>query len=428
MLVGALEVGGAELDIVRNFPRLNRDEFDVVVVSFGDKGTLGPELERLGIRVVARKKSPFMTVPDTGLHAPTSGGAPATTRGSSAWKAGQGRVGRLPLWLQRIVRPVFAVFYMAAVTMWVARIMASEKVDIMHAFLPHAYAYGVVGCALGRPRAKTVMSRLSLNFYKDSHRAIAWMERHLLHHRVDIAVGNTTTILDELVDEGVDPGRVRLLYNGIDPEPFARQDGARNAARAALDIARDAFVIVAVGNLHTYKGHRDLIEACSLGRDRLPQGWRLLIAGGDPAGNRVVYEELIAELGLGANIILLGAWKSVPQLLFAGDVFAHPSHHEGLPNAIIEAMAASLPVIGTTVGGIPEVVTPAGEPTETGWLVAPHDPAAISTALLAAAADAGRRQAMGKWARERVEAQFSLERSVHAYEEIYRELLMQPAG
>ena len=58
MLVGALEVGGAELDIVRNFPRLNRDEFDVVVVSFGTKGTLGPELERQGIRVVARKSSP----------------------------------------------------------------------------------------------------------------------------------------------------------------------------------------------------------------------------------------------------------------------------------------------------------------------------------------------------------------------------------
>ena len=121
---------------------------------------------------------------------------------------------------------------MAGVTLWVARTMAAEKVDIMHAFLPHAYAYGVVGCALGRRRAKTVMSRLSLNFYQDSHKMIAWMERNVLHHRVDIAIGNSTTILDELVEEGVPRDRVRLLYNGIDPEPFARQDATRAPRRA----------------------------------------------------------------------------------------------------------------------------------------------------------------------------------------------------
>jgi len=424
VLVGALEVGGAELDIVRNFPRLNRDEFDVVVVSFGDKGTLGPELERRGIRVVARKKPAPTALAGTSVDASAAGTAPAPPSASSAWKAGQGRVGRLPRWLQRIVRPVFAVFYMAGVTLWVARMVAREKVDIMHAFLPHAYAYGVVGCALGRRQAKTVMSRLSLNFYKDTHKLIAWMERNFLHHRVDIAIGNTTTILDELIEEGVDPSRVRLLYNGIDPEPLVRQDTSRAAAREALGLPPDAFVMVAVGNLHTYKGHRDLIEACSLAGDRLPEGWRLLIAGGDPGGNRVGYEELIEERGLTEHVTLLGAWDAVPQLLFAADVFVHPSHHEGLPNAIIEAMAASLPVIGTTVGGIPEVVTSAGDPAETGWLVAPHEPAALAAALLVAAASDGRRRAMGDRARERVEAQFSLERSVSTYEAIYRELMV----
>jgi glycosyltransferase involved in cell wall biosynthesis len=422
-LVGALEVGGAELDIVRNFPRLNRDEFDVVVVSFGDKGTLGPELERLGIQVVARKKSPCMTAPDTGLDAPTSGGAPATTRGSSAWKAGQGRVGRLPHWLQRIVRPVFAVFYMAAVTMWVARIMASEKVDIMHAFLPHAYAYGVVGCVLGRPRAKTVMSRLSLNFYTTNQPLLAWMERNVLHDRVDIAIGNSVKILDELVEEGVDPSKTRLLYNGIDPAPFSRQDGDRERARVAMGLPQDAFVAVAVGNLHGYKGHRDLIEACAAVGSELPQPWRVLIAGRDETGNRAAYQALIQNLGLAENIRLLGPCDDVPQLLTAADVFVHPSHHEGLPNAIIEAMASSLSVIGTAVGGIPELVTPAGEAEETGWVVPPCEPTALGRVLLEAAADPQLREAMGIRARERAEARFSLMRSVDSYEAIYREIV-----
>jgi glycosyltransferase involved in cell wall biosynthesis len=334
--------------------------------------------------------------------------------------------------------------YIAHVTRWVGRVLADEQVDIMHAFLPHSYAYGMFACALWRRRAKTVMSRLSLNFYKDSHKVIAWLERNVLHQRVDIAIGNSKLILDELAEEGVARSKLRLLYNGVDPEPFVRAEGDRDLAREAFGIAEDAYVMVAVGNLHEYKGHADLIDACALVRDRMPDDWRLIIGGRDQRGNRAVLERQIAELGLASNVRLLGACENVAQLLKAGDVFVQPSHHEGLPNAIIEAMAASLPVVGTTVGGIPEAVIPEngqapttvpgsdasaaddselGADATTGWLVPPHDPDALGRALLEAAADPLLRAEMGVRAVARVQAQFSLDHSVAAYMAIYRELL-----
>jgi glycosyltransferase involved in cell wall biosynthesis len=271
------------------------------------------------------------------------------------------------------------------------------------------------------------MSRLSLNFYRESHKLIAWLERTVLHNRVDIAIGNSLAILDELEAEGVNRGRLRLLHNGIDPAPFAHSDGDRALARAELGIAQDAFTIVAVGNLHAYKGHGDLIEACAIAANRLPRGWKLLIAGRDEGGNYSRFQALIAVKGLEEHASLLGACDNVREVLFAADVFVQPSHHEGLPNAIIEAMASSLPVVATTVGGIPEAVTgqAAGHRVsgETGWLVPPREPAALAEALIAASEDPDRRHRMGERARERVVAEFSLEKSVATYEAIYRELV-----
>ena len=390
VIIGTLAVGGAELDIARNFPRLNREEFEVVVLAYEGAGVLAPELERQGIRVV-----------------PGNLGTPAV---SNAW----------------IARRFRTIGYLLRVVPWLGRTLKAEQADIAHLFLPNSYGYGMFACLLMHRRAKRVMSRLSLNFYSGEHRALSWFERNLFHQRIDIAIGNSQPILDELAEEGVYPAKLRLLHNGIDPAPFERHAGDRERAREALGIASGAFVMVAVGNLHAYKGHADLIEACALAAPRLPDEWRLLIAGRDQDGNQGVLEALAAERGLGDRVALVGVCEDVPQLLAAADVFAHPSHHEGLPNAIVEAMAASLPVVATSVGGIPEAVVArtsgAGSGEDTGWLVPPRDPQVLAAALLAAAESPEQRKAMGERGRARVVAEFSLERSVAAYEAVYRGL------
>jgi glycosyltransferase involved in cell wall biosynthesis len=502
VLIGTLEVGGAELDIVRNFPRLNRDEFDVVVLTFGAPGALAPELERQGIPVISRPawesramrahrggkptaaekagrvaRHPLRSLqvalyplyerfvlslpvgfrqsvkpPRQALGAAVHsvkrlpkrirkrmGRAVRATRKRlrpvKRWLLGAERwindLVPVPQFLKRRRRRgslIGTLTYMASVVLWIRATLTEESADVVHSFLPHSYAYGMVAGALMRHRPRQVMSRLSLNFYMDTHPVLAWMERNVLHRFVDLAIGNSKLILEELAEEGVARTKLRLLYNGIDPEPFTRAADDRAKARGDLSVSPDTFTIVAVGNLYAYKGHEDLIEACAIAASSLGVGWRLLIAGRDERGNRAVLESLVASRGLTDHITLLGGCDNVRQLLFAADVFVQPSHHEGLPNAIIEAMAASLPVIGTTVGGIPEAVSAASSPSgvaeETGWLVPPRRPTAIASALVEAAEQPDRRVRMGARARARVLASFSLSKSVGTYEAIYRELML----
>lgn len=382
VLVGTLEVGGAERDIVRNFPKLNRDEFEVVVLEFNHAGPLGDVLADEGIRVVSRRSAE-----EYAKH--------PTPRG--LWELGE-RLASLA---------------------WVVRMLRSERPDVTHSVLPHAYVYQVVGSMLAGSKAKLVMSRLSQSFYADSQRFIHGLERAFLHKRLDAAVCNAAPIRDELIAESVDAGRVHVIHNGIDVSQFSRGDGDRERARDALDMDHDDLIFLAVGNLHTYKGHRELIEASAAAREELPPRWRLLVVGRDEEDNRADYEQLVAELGLGGHVELLGPRDDVALLLLAADVFVQPSHHEGLPNAVIEAMAASLPVIGTAVGGIPELVTQG----ETGLLVPAKDVPALAEAMVGLAADVERRGALGRAAGERAAAEFSVERSVREYESLYRGLL-----
>ena len=383
VVIGTLEVGGAELDIVRNFPRLSRDEFEVVVVCFQKPGPLSAELVQRGVGVVAR-----------GVEFPDA-------KGSSA------------------VRLIKKAVYTIGVVRWIGRTLRAEQVDVVHFFLPHSYGYGMLACLLTRSKAKRVMSRLSLNFYAKEHRILSFLEKHILHRRLDIAIGNSKVIIDELAEEGVELDKLRLLHNGIDVERFTRGAGNRERAREALGLARDAYVMVAVGNLWKHKGHRDLLDACALAQDSLPSDWCLLIAGRDEEDNRAAYERLIAEHHLDGHVTLLGESDDVRMLLWAADVFIQPSHHEGLPNAVLEAMAASLPVIGTRVGGIPEAVS-----QNTGWLLETKDTSALAATLLEAARDPAQRGRKGEQGRARVVADFSLRRSVSEYESIYRGLTL----
>ena len=381
VLVGALEVGGAELDIVRNFPLLSRDEFEVVVVCFQSPGALAAVLEQQGVRVVARGvEFPLATTPS-------------------------------------VIRLVKKALYTIGVVRWIGRTLRAEQTDIVHFFLPHSYGYGMLACLLTRSSAKRVMSRLSLNFYAKEHRILSMLEKHVLHRRLDIAIGNSQLILDELGEEGVEADKLRLLYNGIDVERFTRGVGDRERAREALGLAPDAYVMAAVGNLWNHKGHRELIDACALARESLPSGWRLLIAGRDEEDNRAAYERLIAGHGLGGRVTMLGESDDVRVLLWAADVFVQPSHHEGLPNAVLEAMAASVPVIGTRVGGIPEAVS-----EDSGWLLEAKNTSALSATLVEAATDPAQRGRKGEQGRVRAVADFSLRRSVSEYEAIYRGL------
>ena len=175
---------------------------------------------------------------------------------------------------------------------------------------------------------------------------------------------------------GVDHARVHLLYNGVDGHRF--RPGDRAAARSALGLPQDAPLVLYVGNLKESKGCVDLLEAFPAVLARHP-GARLVFVGSGAASATLARRA--AQLGIEGQVDLAGvrAHEELPAWMQAADLLALPSHNEGVPNVVLEAMACGLPVVATRVGGIPEVV-----PEHAGMLVPAHDRAALEQALVQA--------------------------------------------
>ena len=134
--------------------------------------------------------------------------------------------------------------------------------------------------------------------------------------------------------------------------------------------------------------------------------------------------KLAESLGLAGEVHFLGQRRDVPDLLNAMDIFVLPSYSEGLSLALLEAMAAGLPVIATAVGGLPEVVTDG----DNGLLIPPRDAAALAGALERLLADPALAQRLGANAREHVREHFSLDRLGREINEIYGELVEKKFG
>lgn len=371
VVIGALDLGGAESHLAQVLPRLARDGFEIAVHTLTGRGALAPVLEKAGVRVIA---------PPGSEKGSKSGGFAA--RALRAARAG----------------------------LSLARFLRSWKPDIVHFFLPEAYLVGAP-IALAVSSAKRVVSRRSLNDYQAKHPALARLER-ALHGRMRASLGNSAAVTAQLIAEGAPAARVHLIRNGIDLARFERPR-ARDAVRAELGAAPDAVAIACVANLIPYKGHADLIDALA----RLPGDppWELWCAGRDDGIGASLAER---AAGLGGRVKFLGARDDVPDLLAAADIGVLASHEEGFPNAVLEAMAARLPVVATSTGGIPEAV----DDGRTGLLVPVRGPAELGAALALLIGDARLRRAMGDAGRARVEAEFALDACAAAYARLYRSL------
>ncbi|MGZ4294658.1 MAG: glycosyltransferase family 4 protein [Solirubrobacteraceae bacterium] len=211
--------------------------------------------------------------------------------------------------------------------------------------------------------------------------------------------------------------QVITIHNGIDlaPEP-----GAGAEVRAALGIAPDDVVVAMVSALRPEKGHEVAIDAVERLRPRFPN-LRLLIAGQGDLRNR-----LAERAGrLGGAVVLAGLRPDVMRVFDAADVCLHPSTREALPTTLMEAMAASVPVVATRVGGIPEIVTDGSD----GLLVpAPAKPGALADALAQLLGDAALRRAMGVAARRTYEARFTADPWIRRTRTLYDEILAERAG
>jgi len=171
-----------------------------------------------------------------------------------------------------------------------------------------------------------------------------------------------------------------------------------------------------IGNLWPVKGHRTLVDAAALLSHRFPRV-KFLCAGEGP--ERAYLEKRIAELKLGDRVFLLGHRLDVPAILARVRAACLCSSAEGLSNALMEAMAARLPIVATAVGGNPELVRPG----ESGLLVPYGDAPSLAAKVCELLSDSDRAAEMGRRGRARVEAELTLARMAEAYAAVYRRLL-----
>jgi starch synthase (maltosyl-transferring) len=213
---------------------------------------------------------------------------------------------------------------------------------------------------------------------------------------------------------GLDPARLTIIPNGIDPAPF---DRAEPVPRAAIGVSDDAHLALCVGRLNPQKGLPDLLDAAERVIAWRP-AWHLVLAGDGPDRDWLL-RQLAERPVLHDRVRWLGPRDDIPGLLKSADVLVHAALWEGMPNAVLEAMAAKRPVVGTAVEGTEDLVIPG----QTGWLVPPRDVAALSQALIEAVDAPERCRRYGEAGRLRVEQEFALEATVRAYERLWAGVL-----
>ena len=372
-VTSSLDVGGTERHLASICGILRARGWDLEVYCTGGEGPFAEVLRRGGVKV--------MVPPSAGRDRPN----------------GVFKILRLPL----------AALHLFGV-------LLKGRFAIVHCFLPEAYLVGAPLAFLLRTRL-LVMSRRSLNDYQRNHPLGGVVERRL-HPLMSAVLANSRSVAKQLESEGVDVSRIGLIYNGVgEVGPVAT---GRAETRSRLGIDEHALVLVVIANLIAYKGHLDLIEALGRIKTKMPAAWRLLAVGRDDGLGAAI--RLRAEaLGLDAHVSLLGVRSDIPDLLNASDIAILASHQEGFSNAVIEGMQAGLPMIVTKVGGNAEAVIDG----ETGLVIAPRDPDALAAAILRLASDGELRQRYGEAGRRRVEAHFSLEACLAAYEALYGGLL-----
>lgn len=231
----------------------------------------------------------------------------------------------------------------------------------------------------------------------------------------DLSLAVSQGVRDYLIEQcTLDPARVRVVANGVDLERL-RLHRPRTEVRRELGLASEARVVGLVARLdHWGKGHKEFFTALAdlPDRDRVEA---LIIGGGRREGEM---RQLAEEMGLAGRVHFLGQRNDIPDLLAALDIFALPSHSEGVSLALLEAMAAGLPVIATAVGGLPEVVTDGVN----GLLIPPKNPEALVQALARLLAEPALAKNLGDNARRHVAENFSLDRLGREINEIYGEL------
>jgi glycosyltransferase involved in cell wall biosynthesis len=293
--------------------------------------------------------------------------------------------------------------------------LRNRGVELIHAhqYTPFFYA-ALAKLASGR-WPKLVLTEQGRNHPDVVSRARRLSNRFVLDHLADAVTGVCEFSLRGLCEvDCFARGRMRVIENGIDLSRYgAEPDRSGLRVSLGLDLARRYLITVA--RFHPVKDHETLLGAFRQVAQGRPDVDLLLVGDGDRRG---MLEEMVRHFGLSGRVHFLGVRPEVPDLLRAADVFVLTSKSEAASISLMEAMATSLPVVATDVGGNPELV----QNGRTGLLVPRGDTAATASALLWLLDHPAEAAAMGAAGRARVEEKYRLDRTIDAYLDLYRGL------
>ncbi|MGH8824600.1 MAG: glycosyltransferase [Jiangellaceae bacterium] len=288
---------------------------------------------------------------------------------------------------------------------WLARLrrlVRDRGIDVVHTHMPLAAASARVALPGRRP----VFVHTEHNMWDRYRRPTRWANRAT--YRRNAAV---IAVSDRVAGSIRSRVPVEVVVHGVDPDRTHHGSTARRTARRALGLDVHLPVVGTVGNLTAKKDQATLLTAVAGLRHEVPD-LRLVLVGSGPLEGDL--RSLARALGIEAATVFAGSRPDVGALLPAFDVFALSSRFEGLPIALLEALAARLPCVATSVGGIPEVITDG----EDGLLVHPGDPDALATAIGKLLADDGMRSVLGDRALWRAR-DFRVDRAVRRIEAVY---------
>lgn len=367
-IIGTLEIGGSESQTAELASRLDQSHFRTAVFCLSRGGPFATLLESRGIEVRV------FGITRSDLRAP--------------WRLAS---------------------HLAA--LW--SFIAAWRPHIVHGVLFWSYVLGAIAARLsGVP--VVVAGRRSLADFKRGKPHYQILER-LANQLTDRIVANSHAVrADTIRAERIDPGKIVVIYNGIDTTMFDVRYEPPDTD--FLGLSRPAPLVVVVASLIPYKGHEYFLEAWRRVADRFPSARALLVGDGP---ERLRLERLAAQIGLGESVRFLGVRSDVARIVRAAYVLVHPSLQEGFSNAILEAMAAGKPVVATEVGGNPEAIVH----EVTGLIVPPRDASAIAAAVGRLLLDPDLARRLGQEGRRRAREHFDISTMVQRYEMLYRELL-----
>jgi glycosyltransferase involved in cell wall biosynthesis len=294
-----------------------------------------------------------------------------------------------------------------------ARLVRSWKPDVLHSHMVHA---NLMARAL-RLVARVPVLISTIHSIKDGGR-LRMAAYRLSNRLVDRMTIVSQAAADRFVAEGTIPRELlSVVPNGVDIHRFQEvASSARETLRRSLGLQRE-FAWLAVGRFAPAKDYPNMLRGFALVHEAHPDSVLLLVGRGSLQGEA---EALALELGLATCVRFLGPRHDVPELMSAADGYVLSSAWEGMPVVLLEAAAAGLPIVATSVGGNREVV----RDRESGYLVPPQDPDALGLAMrrLMGMSQAQRRS-MGHQGREHVQANYGLSSVVDRWESLYHEVL-----